>query len=109
MEGSDGVDPVLPVGGNPSQTIFKARGPDGQLVWLEKGSEKSGLQHIIKEHANQFAGKGISGDEIPDALKTALDKGTVVVVERDGVIYQFNMPVEPRECRLPSVAGTDIL
>lgn len=51
---------------------------DGKLVWLETGTEGAGLKHIIVRHASQFADKGISADDIPEFLFTALKYGRVI-------------------------------
>jgi RHS repeat-associated protein len=88
--GGGGGGSVQQAGGDPGRTIFTARGPDGRLVWLEEGDAESGLEHIIERHGSDFAARGISADRIPDALKTALDEGSVLGYNGDGVIYQFN-------------------
>src|SRR5690606_20014112 len=43
-----------------------------RIVFLETGTAKAGLLHIVKEHGAQFARRGISEGQIPDALFTAL-------------------------------------
>jgi RHS repeat-associated protein len=55
--------------------IFRARG--GKIVWLESGNETAGFQHILS-HEAEFLAKGITRDQIPDLLQTALQRGRVV-------------------------------
>ncbi|MDW6092424.1 hypothetical protein SBX64_07685 [Vibrio rhizosphaerae] len=67
---------------------------DGKTVWLETGNDAAGLQHIYR-HANEFAGKGIPKEQIPDAIFTALEKGKIVGYQGKGTgrpiyEYQFN-------------------
>ena len=54
--------------------VLITKTPEGKLVWLEKGNESAGLQHIIKGHVSDFAERGIAESEIPgflnDMLKT---------------------------------------
>ena len=45
---------------------------DGKLVWLEKGSESAGFQHILK-HSEQLADRGISKDNIIDVMYELLN------------------------------------
>lgn len=67
----------------------------GKIVWLEKGhlgDRASGLAHVIDEHGSQFNGKGISNEEIPQYLMTAVKYGTVVGYQGRGngrPIYEF--------------------
>ncbi|MDD7912018.1 filamentous hemagglutinin N-terminal domain-containing protein [Pseudovibrio exalbescens] len=65
--------------------------PNGQTVWLETGSSSAGLQHINR-HAGEFAQKGISQDEIPDAVFAALQQNNVVGYQGTGTgrpIYEY--------------------
>lgn len=67
----------------------------GKIVWLEKGhlgDRASGLAHVIEEHGPQFNGKGISNDEIPQYLMTAVKYGEIVGYQGRGKgrpIYEF--------------------
>ncbi len=70
--------------------------PDGRTVWLELGTEFGerpiGLQHIISEHVNDFADKGISEADIPDVLFKALAEGKIVGYQGKGKgrsIYEY--------------------
>ncbi|MBZ4025913.1 hypothetical protein K7E08_05575 [Ligilactobacillus salivarius] len=44
--------------------ILVVKNYSGKLLWLEKGNEKSGLEHILKEHSKNF--KDIN---IPELIK----------------------------------------
>jgi filamentous hemagglutinin len=55
-----------------------ARGPDGKIVFLEKGNSRAGLQHIIEAHADDFARRGVPQDQIPDLVMTAVTEGKIV-------------------------------
>jgi len=66
--------------------------PDGKLVWLEIGKEtgeqgSAGLRHIEK-HADEFLKVGISKDEIPEFIMTALSKGEKAGVQNTRDIYE---------------------
>lgn len=62
---------------NPDEVLAVTKTSSGKLVWLEKGSPKAGLEHVMS-HAIDFASKGIKSYEIPDLLMKALSKGEVV-------------------------------
>jgi len=58
---------------------FITRDATGQVVWLEKGNEKAGLEHIINRHAADFKNKlGISKENIPSTLYDIVSTGQVV-------------------------------
>lgn len=50
----------------------------GKIIWLETGTKKAGLKHIIEKHGSQFHGKGISNDEIPYYIMEAIRQGNIV-------------------------------
>lgn len=60
---------------NPEDVISVIKRSDGTLMWLEKGNEASGLTHIIKNHADDFAAKGI--DDIPSFLEEVLSTNPI--------------------------------
>ena len=63
---------------NPDEILRIAKKPDGTIVFLENGNAKSGWQHIREKHANEFANRGISQDQIPDAIMAAVINGIIV-------------------------------
>ena len=74
------------------ENVVDIRKINGKTVWLETGNKTAGLEYIYK-HADEFAGKGITKSQIPDALFTALEKGKVVGhqgKETGRPIYEFN-------------------
>lgn len=65
---------------------------DGRIVWLESGNEKAGLAHIVTKHAGEFLGRGITADQIPDAIMTAVKEGKIIGYQGKGTdrpIYEF--------------------
>jgi hypothetical protein len=65
----------------PSAIVRIARMPDGQIVFLERGSSvgprPSGLAHIL-DHADDFAHRGIPSEQIPDLLLEARTQNKIV-------------------------------
>ena len=83
---------------NPAAIVKIARTKDGKIVFLEQGVGKaqskkpSGLSHIVEEHRNDFARKGIPEDQIPDAVMKAVIQGKVVgTTGRDRPIYEVEL------------------
>jgi len=74
---------------------------DGKLVWLEKGNESAGLQHILDQHTADFLKQGIPPTEIPNYLMTALSEGRIVGTQGNHVpprmIYEFIYKGETRQ------------
>lgn len=63
----------------PEDIIDIAKLPDGKIAFLEKGNASSGLEHILApQRKNDFLQKGVSEDQIPDLIFTALQKGKVI-------------------------------
>ncbi|MGO4649907.1 hypothetical protein AB4305_34065 [Nocardia sp. 2YAB30] len=70
------------------------RDPDGKIIFLEQGNGRAGLQHILS-HADDFARKGISENELSEVVVRAATEGEKVGVSgRDRPIYQI-MHLEP--------------
>lgn len=56
--------------------ILITRNPSGQIVWMEKGNDRSGLQHIINRHGSEFYQIGISN--IPNFVLEAVYQGNII-------------------------------
>ena len=52
--------------------IAIARSPSGQIVFLETGNSRAGLQHIVSEHAIDFANISVSQVEILNVVMQAV-------------------------------------
>lgn len=80
---------------NKDEVIAIGKTSSNQIVWLEQGRlnpKASGLAHIIDAHGHQFNGKGISNDEIPNYVLTAVTEGKIVRYQGRGTgrpIYEF--------------------
>ena len=67
----------------------------GRIVWLENGhlgDHPSGLAHIIDAHASEFHKQGISEEDIPQYIMSAIKYGSVVGYQGRGTgrpIYEF--------------------
>jgi len=57
---------------NPDKVVIITKTPDGKLMWLEIGDSKSGLKHIVDNHATNFADRGVKNipEFLNDTLKT---------------------------------------
>jgi len=79
---------------SPESVVGIKRTQDGRVVFLETGSSRAGLQHIVERHANDFEARGITQSQIPDAVITAVTSGKVVGQEGTGknarIIYEFS-------------------
>ena len=77
---------------SPEKVVMITRDPKGKIVWLETGTDRSGLKHIIDAHGNDFKSKGISNENIPDYVLEAVYQGKIVGTQgkRDPrTIYEF--------------------
>ncbi|MEJ7137376.1 DUF637 domain-containing protein [Amphibiibacter pelophylacis] len=83
----------------PENVIATARGPNGQVVFLETENSRAGLQHIVGEHANDFANIGVSPAEIPNVVMQAVSQGKIVGYQGVGVgrpIFETVINGQPR-------------
>ncbi|RGC52320.1 hypothetical protein [Absiella sp. AM29-15] len=77
---------------NVEDVVMITKNSSGKLVWLEYGGDSAGLNHIIEKHGKDFIKIGISQDEIPDYLASAVEKGKIVGYQGRGTgrpIYEF--------------------
>ena len=70
--------------------IFVVKQQNGKLAWLEEGTDSAGLEHIIKEHSQEFQSKGIDIELIPVLLREAILYGKIIG-------YQKTKNKTPRE------------
>ena len=76
----------------PDKIIAIAKSSENKLVWIEKGSKRAGLDHIIERHADDFVCQGVSQEEIPHYIMYALKSGKIVGYQGRGIgrpIYEF--------------------
>jgi hypothetical protein len=78
---------------NPTEVVQIARAPDGQVVWLERGDERSGLSHILRaDRIGDFLRQGIAPADVPGIAMKAVVEGTPVGrAGRDGTIYEVDI------------------
>ncbi|BAZ51329.1 hypothetical protein NIES4103_39780 [Nostoc sp. NIES-4103] len=86
---------------NSEKIVRIAKQPDGKIVFLEEGKagkKGNGLAHIIERHRDDFARRGISEDEIADAVIAAVTRGTFLgyqgTVEPRRKIYEVSLKGE---------------
>lgn len=72
-----------------SKMLRIAKNSEGKIVFLEEGNETKGLTHILQRHEQDFLKKGITKEQIPDAIITAILKGRIIKYVREQGIYEF--------------------
>ena len=72
----------------PSEVVAIARNAEGAIVFLERGNTRAGLEHIVLQHGEDFARRGISETKIPDAILTAVIDGKQIGVQGRRPIYE---------------------
>ncbi|MPZ64129.1 MAG: hypothetical protein GEU83_00910 [Pseudonocardiaceae bacterium] len=66
---------------NSDSVVEIGKDPTGRFVWLEEGGinsrtgKEAGLQHILNEHAHDFARQGIHEADIPRVVHEAVTRG----------------------------------
>lgn len=68
----------------PEDIVRIERLPDGRIVFLEQGSSKAGLQHIVEEHSMDFARRGIAEDDLPEFIFSSLREGRIAGYQGKG-------------------------
>jgi hypothetical protein len=62
----------------PDALLATGRNSAGQVVFLESGNARAGLQHIVGEHGTDFARIGVSEAEIPSVVMRAVTEGKII-------------------------------
>ncbi|WP_449417926.1 hypothetical protein [Phormidium nigroviride] len=65
----------------PEKILRIAKLSDGKIVFLEEGKggkRGSGLKHILENHQQEFATRGLSETNLPDAIINAVTQGEIV-------------------------------
>ena len=65
----------------PEKILRIAKLSDGKIVFLEEGKggkRGSGLKHILENHQQEFATRGLCETNLPDAIINAVTQGEIV-------------------------------
>ncbi|QTA85340.1 Uncharacterized protein dnm_013450 [Desulfonema magnum] len=81
------------------------RATDGKIIFIEKGSRRAGLQHILERHAEDFARQGFSSGEIPDIVIKAVAEGIIVGCQGTRLIYEIE--TEGNRYRIAVTVGSN--
>jgi hypothetical protein len=73
----------------PNNILHIGKTATGQVVFLETGTAKSGLAHILGEHAIDFANKGIPESEVSKVVFNAVTSGKIVGTNGSASVYQI--------------------
>ena len=83
----------------PENIVATGRTPSGQVVFLESGSSRAGLQHIFEQHGDEFARIGVERDQIASVVMSAVEFGKVIGYQGTGqgrVIYEVTIRGQPQ-------------
>ncbi|MBE9032052.1 tetratricopeptide repeat protein [filamentous cyanobacterium LEGE 11480] len=69
---------------SPERIARISKTPNGKIVFLEAGNSKSGLQHILQKHGDEFLKKGVKTEDIPDFIMKTVTKGKIVGYQGKG-------------------------
>lgn len=77
---------------NPDDIIAITKLVNGEIIFLEKGNQYAGLEHILNRHENDFANRGINKQEISDLIMLAISQGKVLGIQgqKNRKIYEVN-------------------
>lgn len=89
----------------PENVIAIGRNIRGDVIFLETGTSNGGLAHILKEHASDFANRGISESQIPEAVFKAATQGTFV--RKQGTRSIFDVELNDRIQRIAVDIGSN--
>lgn len=73
---------------NPEDIVSIGKNTAGDVVFLEKGNSKAGLEHIL-EHSEDFESAGIKKEDIADAVFEAATNGKKVGMQGTRPIYEI--------------------
>lgn len=62
---------------SPEKVLMITKTPSGQIVWLETGDSRSGLEHIINNHGAEFDAMGITKEQLPNYILEAIYQSNI--------------------------------
>ncbi len=75
---------------NPSSIIRIAKTKSDLIIFLEQGNSKAGFIHIVENHSIDFLNRGISSQQLPDFIMTAVIHGNLLGIQgKSRKIYEF--------------------
>lgn len=78
----------------PENIVAVARDTNGRIIFLETGSPRAGLQHIVERHSEEFARMGVSEANIPKVMMKAVTEGKISGYQGTGTgrpIYEVSV------------------
>ena len=72
----------------PDNIVAIGRNAAGSIVFLEKGNSRAGLEHIILQHGEDFAKRGIAVERIPGAVLKAATEGVQIAIQGTRPVYE---------------------
>jgi hypothetical protein len=79
----------------PENIIIITQDPSEKIVFLETGKagdKGSGLLHILENHREDFLQRGITEEQIPDLIVTAISEGKIIGIQgKSRIIYQVEI------------------
>jgi len=79
----------------PENIIRITQDPSGKIVFLETGKagdKGSGWLHILENLLDDFLQRGITEEQIPDLIVTAISEGTIIGIQgKSRIIYQVEI------------------
>ena len=92
----------------PGNIVSTARSQSGQVVFLETGNSKAGLQHIVEGHGSQFAQMGVPESQIPEVVMKALSEGKLVNYQGTGTgCPVFELTINGKRQRIAITVGNN--
>lgn len=78
---------------DPTQVVYIDRAPDGRIIWLQRGDQRSGLGHLLRaERIKNFTDIGVAPADIPGLAVRAVTAGTLLgTIRRDDAVYDVDI------------------
>ncbi|APU19330.1 hypothetical protein [Actinoalloteichus sp. GBA129-24] len=77
---------------SPDRIVWMIRHQDGHLVWLEVGTDRSGLRHVLTTtRIGNFSDQGVPVSRIPTLLREGIEHGQLVGYQRDREVYEIDI------------------
>ena len=72
----------------PDNIVAIGRNAAGSIVFLKEGNSRAGLEHIILQHGEDFAKRGIAVERIPDAVLKAATEGVQIAIQGTRPVFE---------------------
>lgn len=84
----------------PENIIMVTKDEENEIIWLETGNERAGMEHITERHLKEFEARGIKANQIPRFIETAIKSGETIEIKQNAKGKTVLLKVDGKEYKI---------